>query len=512
MNIDCRPGSRAVVVVATAALAFILAAPAAGVSQAYRYLDTSCCQLKGSRATLLSPTLSETQVFSGDFFVTSAYADSGVDDLIQTGVTYEFNASQGPSCNLGLYSRALYYFTEVIHNAVATCYNHGSASFSTSFLASVVRNDDGYWRSYKNGVPTTSARSGTTAVATHASSRHSLKSGGGLPAVAGSRSMQAPAIRRGSDFRTERGLRSNRLSRLTSGVDGRAVGRSRAAFGRSRFQRSEGAMPRLLTLALCVGLGIAAVASVAVSGTEPSIDGQPIRYGVGVGAVPPFAGSPSAGVAEFVRRFPTVENVTVRRSETASEAGGHVASVRLAVRSFASQDVIRAWWEAHVLVGALADTYVASGLPRLTELDATLVRPDGANERLGGGLGNVAPSQRFETIGRQLRDAVQANARGAGITGVRLTTVRGIDEALVIAGTVADPGRDVARLREAGSSALTRLLDRPPGRLEGVYLEVQDRNGRPVYVEATASRAGAAIAWGDRSLGIRVGRWAERTE
>lgn len=138
---------------AAAAVAFGSIVPAASAtSQAARFVTSSCCLLQGSRATIWSPDSGEVALVSNDFFVTSAYADSGVDDLMQTGITYEFNLPEGPSCDLGSGQRALYYFVEVESNGLFFCYNKGNAGFSVNRMHSVVRNADGYWRAYRDGV------------------------------------------------------------------------------------------------------------------------------------------------------------------------------------------------------------------------------------------------------------------------------------------------------------------------------------------------------------------------
>ncbi|HVN62429.1 MAG TPA: hypothetical protein VMT59_14310 [Gaiellaceae bacterium] len=104
-----------------------------------------------------NPDSSQASVSSGDFFVTSAYADGGLangGNLIQQGVTYEYKAAEGPSCNLGSSSPALYYFTEKRVNGTYSCYSNGSATFSTSHLQTVDRGSDGTWYAYRDGSPT----------------------------------------------------------------------------------------------------------------------------------------------------------------------------------------------------------------------------------------------------------------------------------------------------------------------------------------------------------------------
>jgi hypothetical protein len=124
-------------------------------SQAYRYWFSSTNQnWKGSRVTVGNPTLSQMSIQSpGDFDLTSAYADDGgFGSLIQIGVTYEWNAPEGPSCTLGSPAAKLYYFVEIAQNNNYTCYNLGYASGGAQNRMSTQRGSDNLWHAYQNGV------------------------------------------------------------------------------------------------------------------------------------------------------------------------------------------------------------------------------------------------------------------------------------------------------------------------------------------------------------------------
>lgn len=110
---------------------------------------------KGTRVTVDNPDSSQASVSSGDFFLTSALANSGSggSSLIQIGVTLEYKDPQPPTCNLGMNSPALYYFIEIEQTGNYSCYGPTAATYSTSHLQSVVRGSDGIWRSYRDGNP-----------------------------------------------------------------------------------------------------------------------------------------------------------------------------------------------------------------------------------------------------------------------------------------------------------------------------------------------------------------------
>jgi hypothetical protein len=136
-----------------ATIVCVIGAPRAGASFAYRVVYSSqCgCTTDGSRATILSPTLSESTLNSGDFLDSAVFGVADANNGIQTGVTYEYQAPEGPSCNLGSSSRQLYYYVETASSGVFQCFSNGSATFATGHLQSVVLNTDGYWRAYLDG-------------------------------------------------------------------------------------------------------------------------------------------------------------------------------------------------------------------------------------------------------------------------------------------------------------------------------------------------------------------------
>jgi hypothetical protein len=131
-----------------------VAAAIPGNSTDYHW-STSGPGWKGTRVTVDNPDSSQASVSSGDFFLTSAFANSGSggSSLIQIGVTLEYKDPEG-SCNLGMNSPQLYYFIEIEQVGNYTCYGPTAATYSTSHLQSVVRGSDGVWRSYRDGVAT----------------------------------------------------------------------------------------------------------------------------------------------------------------------------------------------------------------------------------------------------------------------------------------------------------------------------------------------------------------------
>lgn len=137
------PAARAAVVLAAVAAAAVVAFPANATQQAARVVGSDCCVLKGSRATILAPLASEASLPSGAFFVSSAYADDR-SDLFQTGITYEHNLPEEPSCSYGNGAPALYVFVEKIKDGNQECYNRGLTAWESNHLYSVYTNT-GTW-------------------------------------------------------------------------------------------------------------------------------------------------------------------------------------------------------------------------------------------------------------------------------------------------------------------------------------------------------------------------------
>lgn len=101
--------------------------------------------------------------------------------------------------------------------------------------------------------------------------------------------------------------------------------------------------------------------------------------------------------------------------------------------------------------------------------------------------------------------SVVQRAKGLGFSSPSVTTVRGIQDALMITVVSANPAQAVSSLRASGD-ALVGFLGEAPTNYEGVYLEIDDSSGSPAYIEATAPRDGSGTAWARPDLGIAVGR------
>ena len=144
--------SRRAIALAVCLIIGSIAIPAASATdQALRYVDySSSAHVQGSRATVDNPASNEWDVYQYDWFITSAYVDDGLNgnNLMQVGVEQEWQAGEGPSCNLGSPATSLYFFTEIEVNGAYSCWNVGTTTYSTSHLQSVKKVSGGYWWSF----------------------------------------------------------------------------------------------------------------------------------------------------------------------------------------------------------------------------------------------------------------------------------------------------------------------------------------------------------------------------
>lgn len=143
-----------------------------------------------------------------------------------------------------------------------------------------------------------------------------------------------------------------------------------------------------------------------------------------------------------------------------------------------------------------------NGFAGIAEAHGTLVTPEGQQQPIGGGFGHVAPNQVFNDVPGSIGTTIANAARRFGLRSTRVSTVTALQPAVVIHTTTDTPTASVNALIHSGG--LSSILGGSPTRFEGVYLEIRDTSGAPIYISATAARAGAATFWADPSLGLQM--------
>ena len=230
----------------------------------------------------------------------------------------------------------------------------------------------------------------------------------------------------------------------------------------------------------------------------------PIQIAPRRGPIPAVAGTPVRVVSTIAARLPLVASArVVTGAIPVSDEGkatrkAHVLEYDLRVSSFGGSAISEAIWQGSLLSGAVADEYCARGFGTIEEARGTLVAPNGMRRPVGGGLGNVFHDQVFDDVPVSIGATVTNAAARFGLRDVEVSTVQGLQQAIVIHTTTDTPARTVAELSRSGVDA---LLGGPPQRFEGVYLEVRDPSGKPLYVFESASRDGEGGGWLTPSLG-----------
>ena len=103
----------------------------------------------------------------------------------------------------------------------------------------------------------------------------------------------------------------------------------------------------------------------------------------------------------------------------------------------------------------------------------TLVTPDGTRQRIGGSVARFGfRDQLFDELPANLAETVTARAAELGLRDVQVSTVRGLQDAVVIEATTDAPGETVRKMAE--TRAIDVLLDGRVGRFEGAFLGVVD--------------------------------------
>jgi hypothetical protein len=173
------------------------------------------------------------------------------------------------------------------------------------------------------------------------------------------------------------------------------------------------------------------------------------------------------------------------------------------VPSMSTPNIGKALWESGLLAGAIASEYAQLGAGSVGGAETTIVTPDGTRRVIGGGLGKAVADQVFDSVPSGLASRIASAAASRGISNVHLTKLRVLQDALVIHASSAAPAQAARGLQQGGLQA---LLGESPSNFEGVYLELDDSTGHPMYISATAPRAAASFAWADPSLGLDIGR------
>jgi hypothetical protein len=225
------------------------------------------------------------------------------------------------------------------------------------------------------------------------------------------------------------------------------------------------------------------------------------------GPVPIIPGTPDEVVSEIASRLPLVMSGRVQRETVPADESaypsttGLVVHHELKVEAFEGGRIGRALWEGSLLASAVADEFAARGFEEVIGAWGTLVTADGRRRRVGGAVNRFGfRDQLFDSIPANLADTITTRAVERGLRDVHVSTVRGLQDAVVIEATTDTPSETAQKF--AATRILDDLLDGPRTRFEGAFLGVIDAGGEPVLQTSTAARGVGGGFWVRPGLGV----------
>jgi hypothetical protein len=256
----------------------------------------------------------------------------------------------------------------------------------------------------------------------------------------------------------------------------------------------------------------AAVAAVAISIIEfgdasgsPSVEPHPVQFADTVTTpAAPSASTPAAVLTDVLGRLDLGSGATadfgVPPHARAAENGTSTQDAHLpdglivmVPAAGIGAAAVKPEWEADLLAGAVNDELVAHGLRGLSTLTTSLELPDGSVIPVGSGYGNVVAGQQFdESAPSVLASSIKSGIAAVGLQLARITFEKPEQLAPVIYATTSNPAGWVQR---AERDETYRAILGNYRNLEGWYIEVDDSNGKPVWIGSMANRDGDGSSW-----------------
>lgn len=262
-----------------------------------------------------------------------------------------------------------------------------------------------------------------------------------------------------------------------------------------------------IAAAALVLLGVgSAIAAVTIAGG----DGSPVQFAPTTGSTPSFGSDPASIIATLKARVPDVLSIRITKEAISKQSGKgtsdyRVAHVDIAAPADRGPEIARASWESDLIGGALLTAFTQAHLPPPFGVDLTLVLPNGKRDRVGGGLGKVVPNQVFAPVTPEIQTRIRHNAIAEGMTNVRVSTFKVVDDVIEIrATTMAAPAAAASSFYNA--QGLDGLLGQSENNFEGIYFQLDDAQRNPILIQTTAPRAGAGGYWAAPATGIQGDR------
>jgi hypothetical protein len=269
-----------------------------------------------------------------------------------------------------------------------------------------------------------------------------------------------------------------------------------------RVSRRQRRLLLALALAAVITIPVVAIASRGsgrYARTAPV--GSAIQVAPSRGRIAPFRPNVAAGLDALARTLPLVRNPRLGHIDV-DDVHGPLLEFDLAVPVLSGGRTAEALWQGEVFTGAAA-AKLASGGTNLVEVKETLVTPDGTRRPIGGGLGHVVRNQLFASAPADITSRVAANAAGFGFHDTRTEVLHGLRDAIAMRARTDDVAKAATEI-QSHPGLLTEIIGTSPTTFEGVFLEVDDTNGDPIYVRGIVGSNGSSMVWGRPGLDVSL--------
>lgn len=266
-------------------------------------------------------------------------------------------------------------------------------------------------------------------------------------------------------------------------------------------------LPRSRRVLVAVGVALVLGGGSAIAAVTVANDGSPVQFSRTTGQTPSLGTDAASIVAALKARLPNVLSIRLTNDAITNGSGNGttnylVAHIEIAAPADTGPEIARAMWESNLVGGALLTAFTQAGLEPPYSADLTVVLPDGKRDNVGGGIGKVVPNQVFDPITAQVQARIKQNAAAEGFTDVRVTVFPVLNEVAEIHATATtSPAAAAAKFTSSGG--LDGLLGQSENDFEGIYFQLDDAQGQPIYIQSTAPRAGAGGYWAAPSTGIQ---------
>ncbi len=461
---------------------------------------------KGTRVTVTTPASGVAILSVNDYFLASSFAQSALNhgDLIQTGVTYEWKAPEGYSCDKGDPSAKLYFFTETALDFNYVCFYLADANWSSNHLMQESYSG-GSWYSYMDGVLTGSVNTWSTC--------------GGLACLVSAFGEEAarPAEKTGfwrsifgfsqsGDQPFQYSPNGSTWTTVTSssptcpGVSGCVPNWSfTGSFPTGRWSET-----------YCLNVTCIMAPARRLSSQGAAISAEPTSRKGGrivsatdrdIAMTPGMAfrsATPDSVATTLESELPLVKSADVVSSDVPG-ATGLKATLTLSVPGIVGDELpesafAEATWEGELFGGVLADTYLEAGWGKIQTIQPSVVLPNGSIQQTEGGIGAIVPGESFKALPADAEKAIVQRGAELGLKSVTASRLPLLGGVLVVRAMTDSPAAALDAFAFS-SDGVKSLIGESPWDYEGLFLEIDDSTGAPVFIDGIASRASAHLTW-----------------